>query len=165
MIKNDFDILLKNGNVAFYKTARILSFYLIIGGKVINFFTRATLDESDSTFKKKYILKSKINKNIQLGVLEEKVSINEIQTIFENLIDNNEWEDGTLQVDKLKPIQKVLVPSQDSVPVRESLEEFDNGSYLCSVFFLYFSSNSLKVVLLEFLKHEHQFQQVFLGLK
>ena len=137
-VEDDFQLLLEMGNIGFYKTAELLSIFIIKSGNPINVFTRVTLDESDETSNIKYITDElvPISKDISVGIITQKISICEVKTIFEDLISNNELEidGGQIEIDKLSPVNKVIVPSLNNVSLRNALKSFINDSYILEFF-------------------------------
>lgn len=139
-VRDDFKLLLKEGNVGCYKTAEILSIYLIKNNDPINVFTRITFLEEEETFDIKFItLKPiKINENYSLGILEKKVSLDDVKPVIKRLIDLNilkiDKNGDKAKLDDLIAINKVLVPNIMENPVRNMLKDFKNDSYIIEFF-------------------------------
>lgn len=137
-IKKDFDLLTKEANIAFYKTAKITSVFITVSDDLINVFSRVTLDENENVHDTKYLTKNleKINDDISLGIIKKKVSLKDAKSAFELLIDSNKWViDGkNIVIDDLQAVNKVLVPSLMDVKVNTALETMENDSYTIEFF-------------------------------
>ncbi|SCG85975.1 VPA1262 family N-terminal domain-containing protein [Methanobacterium congolense] len=137
-IKNDFDLLIEEGSIAFYRTAEITVVFLSVRGDLINVFTRITFEESGDTYTTKFMTQKleKINDDISLGIIQQKVSLDNVKSAFERLMDLNEWViDGrNIEIDTLRVVDKVLVPSSLGVKVNTALKSAENDSYIIEFF-------------------------------
>lgn len=147
-IKEDFDLLVEKGNIAFYNTAEITYIFLIKDRKVLNVFTLVVFEESDKTSKKIPLTKEKLisinrNQNISLGICQERVSLDKAEHIFNNLLDSTEnqtreWKinGDSIGIDKFKILSKHFIPSTDNnFQLNNVLKNNDeNGSYILEFF-------------------------------
>ena len=142
-IKDDFEVLLKAGSLAFYNHAEIISIFLVNGGKSYNVFTRVVfLEDNEEDFIRINLTDpslKKINNEVSLGIIREKVSLIESKSIFENLINNKLWRihesDDDFIIGDLDPLPKSFVPGLQDVPSNAVLiDNGDNASYLIEFF-------------------------------
>lgn len=144
-IKNDFDILVGNGNIGFYNTAEITYIFLIEDGNTLNVFTLIVFEEENKTSKKIPLTKKlhSINRNVSLGICQERINIDKSKLIFNNLLECDEkefnvWDVGgdSIYVDKFKVLPKQFIPSTDNdIPLNSALKNNDeNGSYVIEFF-------------------------------
>lgn len=137
-IKNDFDTLTKQGAIAFYKTAEIVSIYLLKNRIPKNIFTIIIYDEDDFTSEREYLGNSpyNINNDLSLGILKKRIELQEAEELFNDLIDSNIWElDGIqLHIDDLEPTRRFFAPRLADLPIRRVLKAFNGSSHIIEFF-------------------------------
>lgn len=143
--KEDFDLLVENGNIGFYKTAEVTYIFLVKDGALLNVFTLIVFEESDKISKQDPLTEKlhTINQDMSLGICQERVSINKARFIFTNLIESNKKRSGLcnfgndpIYVDNFKILSKQFIPSTDNeVPLNNVLKNNnENGSYIIEFF-------------------------------
>lgn len=144
MNKNDFEILLKDGNIGFYQSCEVTQLFIQkkVDNSVFNFFIIASFEEKPFTLRNHYFLTSNkgipINKDLNLGIQRYWLSIEEATEVFTKLDKDKKWDfdgDDSLQLGKLKGLTKQFVPSIDGQRINHILKNnYHNGSYVLEFF-------------------------------
>jgi len=151
LIKEDYKLLLEKGNLGFYNSAEITNIYLISKSEKnpINVFSLVVFEEKECSSSREK-RKNLTNKLIpidsrKLGISQKRISLNDSETIFNNLLkdtniwDLNEGNDDDLQIGSLKIIPKQFIPSTEAsnekFPLNSTLKNNnENGSYIIEFF-------------------------------
>ena len=142
-MNKDFDILTKQGNIAFYQSCEITEIFLLRkkDNSIFNFFTIAVFEEKNFESKNQRFLTDKlipIDKEFSLGILQYRSSIEEIKNKFDCLKDKNQWssdDSNILHFPKLKYLSKQFVPAIDDNRLSHILKNnFHSGSYILEFF-------------------------------
>lgn len=142
-MNEDFDILTKKGNIAFYQSCEITEIFLFRkkDKSLFNFFTIAVFEEKTFINKNQRFLTKKlipVNKEYSLGILQYRLSIEEITAKFDCLKGKNQWssdDSNILQFPKLKYLSKQFIPAIDNSRFSQVLKNnFHSGSYILEFF-------------------------------
>ncbi len=145
IIKNDFKLLAEKGNLGFYNSYEITTIFLIDNEikKARNFYTIIVSEEKkfNSKEKDKNVTEKliNINKKYSLGIKKYRRDINELEEIFNKLLEENKWGYGksSLIIGELKPLPKQFISGDEDneVPINSVLKNnFYNGSYILEFF-------------------------------
>ena len=113
---NDFDLLLQDGNIAFYQGCEVTHIFLYntIKKYALNYFTLFVFDEIEEIDETKRFLSprlEKIDKTYSIGILQRRVSIDKAKELFQSVQKGRMDIDGDcLLSDKLTLLPKAYVP-------------------------------------------------------
>ena len=113
---NDFDLLLQDGNIAFYQGCEVTHIFLYntIKKYALNYFTLFVFDEIEEIDKTKRFLSprlEKIDKTYSIGILQRRISIDKAKELFQSVQKGKmDIDSDCLLSDKLTLLPKAYVP-------------------------------------------------------
>ena len=142
MSLDNFNELIKTGNIAFYESCEITEIFLIKKKEKIiyNFFTIAVFEEKKNyTLNKNFICDKPVtvDDDYSIGICQYNIDIKEARDKYEELLNRNLWGiDGTYSTfPMLKSISKQYIPSTDGKRLNSILKNnFYQGSYILEFF-------------------------------
>lgn len=144
MLDNDFELLKKPGVIGFFNSCEVTTIFLCNKEKksVSNFFTIAVFEELHEFIDQTHFLTDNpipIAPNLSFGIIQYRCNIEQITTIFYELLEKNHWKyDGNnLELGKLTKISKQFIKSDGSItpPINSILKNnYYNGSYIIEFF-------------------------------
>lgn len=145
LFQQDLDLLIKEGNLGFYKSCEITTIFLFDRETktAMNFYTIGVFEELEIgiTETTEHLTEKPIdiNKRYSLGIIRYRRTIEDINKKINLLLEENKWtyKKKHLEIGDLKALPKQFIPSSltESVPVNSVLKNnFNNGSYVLEFF-------------------------------
>lgn len=142
-MSEDFDILIQQGNIAFYQSCEITEIFLYRKQDKLafNFFTIVVFEEKLFEGKEQKNLTCKlipIDGDHSLGIGRYRLSMEEITTKFRCLKNKNQWSHDDLSVlhfPQLRYLPKQFIPVTEGVRLNKILKNnFHSGAYTLEFF-------------------------------
>ena len=144
--KNEFEQLIRKGNLGFYSSCEITTAYLYSQNKqAFNLFSIFVFEERTIKDDKMHFLTDKlveINDVYSLGISQRQITIDKAQIIFESLANKlqNKVGDvgfGSVNIGTLYLTNKQFIPEDGTMPIKLNRilkNNFQNGSYILEFF-------------------------------